>query len=148
MSAKKPKEIRANSDIPVSPSLRADLSSTACEPLVTPATKTRKIVGKKRVIAPLIQRKTPEIRADIFKMTKPAADDNKKTDQPVTDEKFLNTVRDMVYEKLIDGQMELKIDYGFKAIELRQRITDGSQNEKLLLEILNEIRKEELGKTQ
>jgi len=64
----------------------------------------------------------------------------------MNDEKFLDTIRNLVFQKLFAGEMELKLEYGFKAIELKQKIADGTQNEKLLLEILNEIRKEELAK--
>jgi len=64
----------------------------------------------------------------------------------VDDNTFLDAVRDRVYEKLIDGQIDLKIDSGFKAIELKNKLSDVSQNEKLLLEILNEIRTDELNK--
>jgi len=146
MPSKKPRELKANLDAQASSGIHADLSSAACEPLVAPVIKPRKIVGKKKVIAPPAEPKASEVSAEILEIVKPSTDATKGPTKPVTDEKFLETVRDLVYEKLIVGEMELKIDCGFKAIELRQRITDGSQNEKLLLEILNEIRKEELGK--
>ncbi len=73
---------------------------------------------------------------------------NKKIIQPlvISDQLLLDTVRDMVYKKLVDGEIELKIDSAFKAIEIKQKISEGSQNEKLLLEILSEIRKEELAR--
>ena len=63
----------------------------------------------------------------------------------ITDNHFLDTVRDMVYQMLVDGKIELKVDSGFKAIEIKHKINEESQNEKMLLEILNEIRSEELG---
>jgi len=62
----------------------------------------------------------------------------------VSDTLFLDTVRDMVYQKLLSGEMELKLESGFKAIEIKSKIAEESQNEKLLLEILSEIRSEEL----
>jgi len=62
----------------------------------------------------------------------------------VEDMVFLEAIRDRVYEKLIAWEIDLKIDSGFKAIELKNRLSDISQNEKLLLEILNEIRVDEL----
>jgi len=66
----------------------------------------------------------------------------------VSDLEFLDAVKDNVYKKLVDGELELKIDSGFKAIELKNKISETSENEKLLLEILSEIRSEELGKSK
>ena len=63
----------------------------------------------------------------------------------VSDHHFLDTVKQQVYEKLVGGELELKLDFGFKAIELKNKISEGSQNEKLLLEILSELRSEVLG---
>lgn len=71
-----------------------------------------------------------------------------KSKVQVSDLEFLDAVRDSVYSKLIDGGLELKIDSGFKAIELKNKLSDGSENEKLLLKILSEIRKEELDRAQ
>jgi hypothetical protein len=62
----------------------------------------------------------------------------------ITDQLLLDTVRDQVYQKLIDGQIKLDIGDCFKAIEIKYKIAEESQNEKLLLEILNEIRSQEL----
>jgi hypothetical protein len=62
----------------------------------------------------------------------------------VTDQLLLDTVRDRVYEKLISGEIKLDLGDGFKAIEIKHKIAEESQNEKLLLEILNEIRSQEL----
>ena len=66
--------------------------------------------------------------------------------QPVTDELLLNAVRDAVYGKLTEGKLELEINSAFKAIELKYKIAEQSQSEKLMLEILDEIRGQELGK--
>lgn len=65
---------------------------------------------------------------------------------PITDQLLLDTVRDRVYQKLVNNEIELDLGDGFKAIEIKHRIAEESQNEKLLLEILNEIRAEELKK--
>jgi hypothetical protein len=62
----------------------------------------------------------------------------------ISDRLFLDTIRDKVYQMLLDGKIELKVDSAFKAIEIKHKITEESQNEKMLLEILNEIRSEEL----
>jgi hypothetical protein len=67
-----------------------------------------------------------------------------KPQPAVTDQLLLDTVRDRVYEKLISGEIKLDLGDGFKAIEIKHKIAEESQNEKLLLEILNEIRSQEL----
>ncbi len=66
--------------------------------------------------------------------------------QIITDQLFLDTVRDQVYRKLIAGEVSPGMGDGFKAIEIKHKISEDSQNEKLLLEILSEIRSEELEK--
>jgi hypothetical protein len=66
--------------------------------------------------------------------------------ESITDQLLLDTVRDRVYQKLINNEIELDLGDGFKAIEIKHKIAEESQNEKLLLEILNEIRAEELKK--
>jgi hypothetical protein len=73
-----------------------------------------------------------------------AAQDSKPPVAIITDQLLLDAVRDQVYKKLVNGEIELDIGDGFKAIEIRHKIAEESQNEKLLLEILNEIRSEEL----
>lgn len=60
------------------------------------------------------------------------------------DIEFLDAVTGRVYEKLKAGEFDLKIESAFKAIEIKHRISDESRNEKLLLEILSEIRADEL----
>jgi len=62
----------------------------------------------------------------------------------IDDIAFLDLVRDRVYRKLEAGEMDLKLDSAFKAIEIKHRLSDESSNEKLLLEILAEIRADEL----
>jgi hypothetical protein len=63
---------------------------------------------------------------------------------PVTDEEFLTRVIGDVYESLSAGQFELKLEYGFRAIELKQKIAESTNVENRLLELLNEIRTQEL----
>ena len=89
---------------------------------------------------------TPRISVDSG-LTSPEIIQNAPAIKPeISDHLFLDTIRDMVYEKLLAGEMELKVDSAFKAIEIKHKIAEESQNEKLLLEILNEIRSEELAK--
>ena len=64
----------------------------------------------------------------------------------VDDLEFLDAVRDRAYEKLLAGEFELKLDSAFKAIEIKYKISDESGNEKLLMEILSEIRADELAR--
>ncbi len=84
------------------------------------------------------------------KIVEPPADKNRTKGATsislgsVSDLQFLDEVRDRVYEKLKEGEFDLKIESAFKAIEIKNRISDESQNEKLLLEILAEIRTDEL----
>ena len=77
-------------------------------------------------------------RTEAIVQSRPAAQ------KPVTDLEFLDTVRQTVYMKLLDNELDLKIDSGFKAIELKNKISETSENEKLLLEILAELRSDEL----
>lgn len=69
------------------------------------------------------------------------------TRKAVSDLEFLDTVKESVYRKLLDNELDLKIDSGFKAIELKNKISETSENERLLLEILSEIRSDELSKS-
>jgi hypothetical protein len=56
------------------------------------------------------------------------------------DEVFLNTIREKALEKLNQGELELKIADGLRAVELKNKICG------VLRELLEEIRQEELGK--
>lgn len=64
----------------------------------------------------------------------------------VDDLVFLDAIKERAYEKLLAGEFDLKIESAFKAIEIKHKISDESSNEKLLLEILSEIRADELKK--
>jgi len=77
---------------------------------------------------------------------KTSSDNERHT--PVSDELFLNTIRDRVYERLVKGELKLDIGDAFKAIDIKHKIAETSQNEKLLLEILSEIRREELKRNE
>lgn len=60
------------------------------------------------------------------------------------DSGFLDEVVKRVYVKLTDDKFDLKLEHGFKAIEIKQKISDKSDVENMLLELLNEIRAQEL----
>jgi len=60
------------------------------------------------------------------------------------DDQFLNEIIGRVFKDLIDNKFDLKIEYGFKAIEIKQKISETTNVEAMLLELLNEIRGQEL----
>ena len=62
----------------------------------------------------------------------------------VSDEIFLNKVIGDVFQSLVAGHFDLKLEHGFKAIELKQKIVENTNVENRLLELLNEIRSQEL----
>jgi len=61
------------------------------------------------------------------------------------DEVFLNTIREKALEKLNQGELELKIADGLRAVELKNKICGGTDYQGVLKELLEEIRKEALG---
>ena len=77
-------------------------------------------------------------------LTTKLADNQQSYDQTQTDEYFLNTVIGLVLKELTEGEFDLKVEHGFKAIELKQKLAENSNVENLLLELLNEIRRQEL----
>jgi hypothetical protein len=62
------------------------------------------------------------------------------------DEVFLNTIREKALEKLKQGELELKIADGLRAVELKNKICGGTDYQGVLKELLEEVRKEALGK--
>jgi hypothetical protein len=94
------------------------------------------------------KKKAPDkIKAPLVK-TKPAVGNSSINPNSVSDLEFLDAIRDRVYEKLEKDEFDLKIESAFKAIEIKHKISDESQNEKLLLEILAEIRTDELRRSR
>jgi hypothetical protein len=81
------------------------------------------------------------------KSAKPTASLSNDLSVP-TDMLFLDAVRDQVFKRLKNGDYDLKLESAFKAIEIKYRIADESRNEKLLLEILAEIRADELNRSK
>ena len=65
----------------------------------------------------------------------------------IDDLSFLDAIKERAYEKLLAGEFDLQIASAFKAIEIKHKTYDESSHEKLLLEILSEIRADELKKT-
>lgn len=77
----------------------------------------------------------------------PAAGGHKVTLSRVevsADELFLNAVRDRTLEKLDQGELDLKIADGLRAVELKNKICGGTDYQGVLKELLEEIRKEAL----
>jgi len=66
--------------------------------------------------------------------------------ETTADEVFFNTIRDKAMEKLKQGELELKIADGLRAVELKNKICGGTDYQGVLKELLEEIRKEALGK--
>ena len=60
------------------------------------------------------------------------------------DNLFLDEIVKRVFDNLVEGNFELKLEHGFKAIEIKQKLADKADTENMLLELLNEIRKQEL----
>ncbi len=105
--------------------------------------KTHQLSTEDKFLSPEVQPKIPTILpVDADTVVKTGLEPK------ISDMLFLDAVRDRVYDRLIRGEIELKIDSGFKAIELKNKIGESSQNEKLLLEILSEIRADELKRSR
>jgi|GEM_PF-5733332 len=60
------------------------------------------------------------------------------------DRRFLDDVIGRVHQAVRTGDLELKTEHAFKAIEIKQKLSENSQVENLLLDLLNEIRRQEL----
>ena len=61
-----------------------------------------------------------------------------------SDTALLDEVVRQVYENLSEGKFDLKLEHGFKAIEIKQKVAEKTDVENLLLELLSEIRQQEL----
>jgi hypothetical protein len=61
-----------------------------------------------------------------------------------TDEQLLNLIISQIYDNLKRKQIELKVEHAFKAIEIKQKLAESGNVENLLLELLTEIRNQEL----
>jgi hypothetical protein len=94
------------------------------------------------------EKRKPDKTTEASTRTKRMAADTTIDATPISDLEFLDTIKDKVYEKLKKDEFDLKIESAFKAIEIKHKISDESQNEKLLLEILAEIRTDELRRSR
>lgn len=63
-----------------------------------------------------------------------------------SDEQLLDLIIRQIYADLKSEKLDLKIEHAFKAIELKQKLSESGNVENLLLELLNEIRNQELPK--
>jgi hypothetical protein len=111
---------------------------------------TKKKAAKRQAKSRLRQTNTSSKKSISFSIPEKKSVTSAATNIPfnhVSDLEFLDTVKETVYRKLLDNELDLKIDSGFKAIELKNKISETSENERLLLEILSEIRSEELSKS-
>ncbi|GEM_PF-5593413 len=96
-----------------------------------------KIVPQKNIIKITSGGKAPK------KKVKRAA--KKLSSAKITDELLLNRVRDSVYEKLKSGELSPSLTDGFKAIDLKHKITTDEPDDRLLI-LFEELRKELLRK--
>ena len=64
--------------------------------------------------------------------------------QLISDDDFLDIIKDTVYKKFLDGKITLSLTSALKAIEIKHKIGEESQIERTLLELMNEIRSDEL----
>jgi hypothetical protein len=92
----------------------------------------------------------PKKRSSKNRITEPIAETVKPPEQIdsalSTDEQFLNLIIQRIYDGVIGKQIDLKVEHAFKAIEIKQKLAESGNVENLLLELLNEIRKQELPK--
>jgi len=95
-------------------------------------------------ISPTADEITAQSAAKTIEVNKTPRSTSEEPRSSVTDEGFLNKVIGDVYESLAAGQFDLKLEYGFRAIELKQKIAENTNVENRLLELLNEIRSQEL----
>jgi hypothetical protein len=86
-----------------------------------------------------------EVRLSTQKKRISTADTPRAHQREITaDEVFLNTIREKALEKLNQGELELKIADGLRAVELKNKICGGTDYQGVLKELLEEIRKEAL----
>jgi hypothetical protein len=121
--------------------------TSVIEPVKKLARRKAKSTAKKVVTR--ARRKSTEGRVPPSEKESPAAGGHKVTLSQVevsADELFLNAVRDRTLEKLDQGELDLKIADGLRAVELKNKICGGTDYQGVLKELLEEIRREELGK--
>jgi hypothetical protein len=119
------------------------------EPVKKVARKRAKSAAK-RLVSGLPARPGParpgnDVRLSTQKSRISTADTPRAHQREITaDEVFLNTIREKALEKLNQGELELKIADGLRAVELKNKICGGTDYQGVLRELLEEIRKEAL----
>jgi hypothetical protein len=120
--------------------------ASVTEPVKKLARRKAKSAAKKVVTR--ARGKSTEGQLSVSEKESPAAGCHKVTLSQVAvsaDELFLNAVRDRTLEKLDQGELDLKIADGLRAVELKNKICGGTDYQGVLKELLEEIRKEALG---
>lgn len=128
----------------VCPTAIAERASVT-EPVKKLARRKAKSTAKKVVTR--ARGKSTEGKVSVSEKESPAAGGHKVTLSQVevsADELFLNAVRDQTLEKLDQGELDLKIADGLRAVELKNKICGGTDYQGVLKELLEEIRKEAL----
>lgn len=100
----------------------------------------RPVVKKEKAVESNVKNKT----SSDTKPDEPAKPRDDDCQSSLTDNQFLNEVVGRVFDNLAAGEFNLKIEHGFKAIELKQKLSENTNVESLLLELMNEIRTQEL----
>lgn len=85
-----------------------------------------------------------ENRLETIISERPTDKSAERTNIVSSDEQLLNLIVQQIYLDLKDKKLDLKIEHAFKAIELKQKLVESGNVENLLLELLNEIRSQEL----
>lgn len=96
-----------------------------------------KTASKKSATKPLAK---PTIRRRKLSADRPTAAADRKP-KPVSDALFLDTVRDSVFNKLKSGDLTLSLGDGFKAIDLKNKISTAEPDNRLN-SLLEELRQE------
>jgi hypothetical protein len=107
----------------------------------------QKTAGEKVTLVSVVADNKPD-RQQLSEKAIPSPDhiSTKQQSPPaaIGDEKFLNQIIEQVNSRIKSGELDLKVEHAFKAIELKQKFLESGSVETILLELLNEIRKQEL----
>lgn len=110
-------------------------------PILNPAATQNPTAEPKRI-------RTERNKNELAKMSRPNLEQMELLPKFDSDGKLLDEVISRVHRAITSGELELKIEHAFKAIEIKQKLAENGQVENLLLELLNEIRRQELGRKE
>lgn len=110
-------------------------------PILNPAATQNPTAEPKRI-------RTERNKNELAKVSRPNLEQMELLPKFDSDGKLLDEVISRVHQAITSGELELKIEHAFKAIEIKQKLAENGQVENLLLELLNEIRRQELGRKE